>query len=39
MDELKENILQGTVNSLKSIGIKNLVNMIEKSHQERENMV
>jgi len=35
MDELKENILQGTVNSLKSIGIKNLVNMIEKSHKEQ----
>lgn len=35
MDELKENILQGTINSLKSIGIKNLVNMIEKSHKEQ----
>jgi len=35
MDELKENILQGVVNSLKSIGIKNLVNMIEKSHKEQ----
>ena len=35
MDKLKENILQGAVNSLKSIGIKNLVNMIEKSHDEQ----
>lgn len=35
MDELKENILQGAINSLKSIGIKNLVNMIEKSHKEQ----
>lgn len=35
MDELKENILQGAINSLKSIGIKNLSNMIEKSHNEK----
>lgn len=35
MDELKEKILQGTVKSLETIGIKNLVNMIEKSHKEQ----
>ncbi len=35
MNELKENILQGAINSLKLIGIKNLVNTIEKSHKER----
>lgn len=35
MDELKKNILQGTVNSLKSIGINKLVDMIEKSHKEQ----
>lgn len=35
MNELKENILQGIVNSLKSIGVNKLVNMIEKSHKER----
>lgn len=35
MDELKKNILQGAVNSLKSIGIKNLVDMIDKSHKEQ----
>jgi len=35
MDELKEKILQGTVKSLETIGIKNLVNMIEKSHNEK----
>lgn len=35
MDELKKNILQGTVNSLKSIGINKLVDMIDKSHKEQ----
>lgn len=35
MDELKGNILQGAINSLKSIGIKNLASMIEKSHKEQ----
>lgn len=35
MDELKEKILQGTIRSLETIGIKNLVNMIEKSHKEQ----
>lgn len=35
MDELKENILQGVVNSLKSVGINKLVNTIEKSHKEQ----
>ena len=35
MDELKENIIQGAVNSLKSIGVSRLVNTIEKSHKEQ----
>jgi len=35
MDELKENILRGTLKSLEAIGIKNLVNMIDKSHNEK----
>lgn len=35
MDELKEKILQGTIKSLETIGIKNLVDMIEKSHKEQ----
>ncbi len=35
MDELKEKILQGTVKSLETIGIKNLVNTIDKSHNEK----
>lgn len=35
MDELKENILQGAVNSLQSIGVNKLVNMIDKSYKEQ----
>lgn len=35
MDELKKNIVQGTVNSLKSIGINRLVDMIDKSQKEQ----
>lgn len=35
MDELKEKILQGTIKSLETIGIKNLVDTIEKSHKEQ----
>lgn len=35
MNDLKANILQGVVNSLKSIGINKLVNTIEKSHKEQ----
>ncbi len=35
MDKLKENILQGAINSLETIGIRNLVSMIEKSHKEQ----
>lgn len=35
MDELKEKILQGTVRSLETIDMKNLINMIEKSHEEK----
>ncbi len=35
MDELKENILQGVVNSLKSIGVNKLVNTIDKSYKEQ----
>ena len=35
MDELKAKILQGTIKSLETIGIKNLVDMIDKSHKEQ----